>query len=248
MGGEGKKRAAKPARGRRLGGQEMATFVAALEEGGTVAQAAKAAGCCAMTAYNRRKTDPLFAESWAEAVERSNRPWLIAPKNGRKLQKWKPRPMKFTAERKAAYLAHFAATCDADAAARAVGVGDTTVYTHRKQDPDFGAAWEQALGHGYQRLEAELARQLLAAAKAMQAAVEAGAAVPGSAQEFERGLALLKLYNSRRGRPEPRTRAARGERKWSFAEAVAALEKKLRALGYEVDEDQPERPDDDLAA
>lgn len=243
MAGEGKK--AK----RRLGGQEMAAFVAILEAGGTIKAAAEAAGCCVMTAYNRRKKDPAFAEAWDSAVEKANRPWLIAPKNGRRLQKWKPRGVKFTAERKAIYLACFAATCDSDEAARAAGVGDTTVYTHRKQDPEFGAAWEQALKDGYQRLAAELARQRLAAAEAYKAAVAAGAAAPGEEQEFERGLALLKLFQGRGGMgPEPRTRAAQGEKVWSFAEAAAALEKRLKGLGYEVRQDGPERPDDGLEA
>lgn len=235
-------------RARKFGGQETAAFIAALEAGATVAVAAKTAGCSVGTAYNRRRAEAAFRASWEAAVEKSNRPWLIAPKNGRRLQKWKPRPIKFTAERKAIYLEHFAATCDADEAARLAGVGDSTVYTHRKQDPEFAAGWAEALDAGYRNLEAELARQRLAAAKRMKAAVAAGAAAPDHAQEFERGLALLKHYANRRGRPEPRTRLARGDQKWSFGEAVAALEKKLKTLGYAVDEDEPARPDDDMAA
>ncbi len=230
---------------RRLGPQAMAAFIGAIEEGATIARAAKAAGCSRQTAYDRRKADEGFRAAWDEAVEKSNRPWLISMKNKRQLQKWKPRPVKFTDERKEAYLEWFAATCDSDEAARRAGVGDTTVYTHRRTDPEFAAAWADALDQGYARLEAELARQRLAAAARMKAAVD-GASGPDAKVEFEQGLALLKRYDTRRGRPEPfRRMRARP----SFDEAMTMLEKKLMAMGYEIDEDSlPALPDDDMPA
>lgn len=248
--GRGKRAGKKPRRGakRVLDGQAMAAFVAVLEQGGTVAAAAKAAGCSKGTAYGRCKQDPAFAAAWDGAVEKSNRPWLIATRNRRRLQKWKPRGIKFTAERKEAYLAYFAATCDSDEAARLAGVGDTTVYTHRRTDPEFAAAWNTALDQGYARLEAELARQRLEAMKRFKAAIDEAAADPEAAVEFERALKLLRRYDVRSGRPQPIVRL-RDKARPSFAEAIAELEKRLRGLGYEVDEQgEPERPDDDDAA
>ena len=234
--------------GRRLDGQAMAAFVAALEQGATVAAAARAAGCSRSTAYGRRASDPAFRAAWDEAAAKGSRPQLIASQNGRRLQKWKPRA-RFTAARKEIYLAHFAATCDSDEAARRAGVGDSTVYHHRRTDPEFAAAWGEALDQGFARLEAELARQRLAAMKRFAAAIDRGAMEPGQAVEFERALKLLKRYDTRRGRPEPIVRPRGDARRPSFAEALARLERRLKALGYEIDEEAvPARADDAEAA
>jgi transposase len=235
--------------GRRLGGQAAAAFVAALEQGATVRAAAAAAGCSAGTCYNRRRKDPAFRAAWDEAAAKGNRPWLIATKNGRRLQKWKPRGVKFTVERKEIYLAHFAATCDSDEAARLSGVGDTTVYTHRRTDPEFALAWSEALDQGFARLVAELARQRLEALKRFAAAIDKAEADPERAVEFERALKLLNRYDTRRGRPEPIVRPRGGAQRPSFAEGIARLEQRLKALGYEIDEEAvPPRADDAEAA
>ena len=247
----GRDRGGKGAAGakRRLHPQAMAAFVAALEEGGSVAAAARAAGCSAGTAYNRRRADAAFRSAWDAAVEKAGRPWLIATRNGRTLQKWKPRGVKFTTERKETYLAYFAATCDSDEAARRAGVCDSTVYTHRRTDPEFAAAWAEALDQGYARLEAELARQRLAALARFKAAVDRASADPEAAVEFERALKLLKRYDTKRGRPGPIVRPRGGAQRPSFAEAIARLEQRLKALGYEVDEEAlPPRADDAEAA
>lgn len=248
-GSDGKKGGAKSGSGASMSGQAMAAFVAALEQGATVRAAARAAGCSHGTCYSGRKTDAAFRAAWDEAVAKSNRPWLIATKNRRKLQKWKPRGVKFTAERKEIYLTHFAATCDSDEAARRAGVGDSTVYTHRRTDAGFAAAWSEALDQGYARLEAELARQRLAAMKRYAAAIDRAEADPEAAVEFERALKLLKRYDTRRGRPEPLVRPRGGAQRPSFAEAVARLEQRLKALGYEIEEQAlPRRADDEEAA
>lgn len=233
---------------RRLDGQATAAFVAALEQGATVAAAARAAGCSRSSAYARKRQDPAFRAAWEEAAEKGRRPWLIASENGRRLQKWRPRA-KFTAARKETYLAHFAATCDSEEAARRAGVSDSAVYQHRRTDPEFAAAWAEALDQGYARLEAELARQRLAAMKRFAAAIDRAEADPEAAVEFERALKLLKRYDMRRGSPEPIVRPRAGAQRPSFAEAVARLEQRLKALGYEIDEEAvPPRADDAEAA
>ena len=71
----------------------------------------------------------------------------------------------------------------------------------------------------------------------------------GIGGRVERVLKLLKRYDTRRGRPEPITRRRNGAQRPSFAEAVARLEQRLRALGYEIDEEAvPPRADDAEAA
>lgn len=251
MAGRGRGRRGKEPKaggGRRLDGQAMAAFVEAIEQGATIAAAARAAGCSRSTAYGRRETDPAFRAVWDEAVEKASRPWLIAPENGRRLQKWRPRA-KFTTARKEIYLAYFAATCDSDEAARRAGVCDSTVYTHRRTDPEFAAAWAEALDQGYARLEAELARQRLEALKRFAAAIDGATADPERAIEFERALKLLKRYDTKRGRPEPIVRPRGGAQRPGFAEAIERLERRLKALGYEVDEEAlPPRADDAEAA
>lgn len=252
MSGRGRGRSgggrAKAGARRRLDGQATAAFIAALEQGATVAAAARAARCSRATAYSRRESDAAFRAAWDEAVEKASRPWLIAPENGRRLQKWRPRA-KFTAARKETYLAYFAATCDSDEAARRAGVSDSSVYAHRRTDPEFAAAWAEALDQGYARLEAELARQRLEALKRFAAAIDRAKADPEAAIEFERALKLLRRYDTKRGRPEPIVRPRDGAQRPSFAEAIARLEQRLKALGYEVDEQAlPPRADDAEAA
>ena len=61
----------------------------------------------------------------------------------------------------------------------------------------------------------------------------------------ERALKLLKRYDTRRGRPEALVRRRGDAQRPSFGEAVARLEKRLKALGYEVDDEVvPPRADD----
>jgi transposase len=244
-----RKKEAASGSGSSLDGRAMAAFVAALEQGATPAAAARAAGCSRSTAYNRRGSDPALRAAWDEAAEKGGRPQLIASQNGRRLQRWKPRLLRFTTARKEIYLAHFAATCDSEEAARRAGVCESTVYAHRRTDPEFALAWSEALDQGFARLEAELARQRLEALKRFAAAIDGARADPEAAVEFERALKLLKRYDARRGRPEPIVRRRGGAQRPTFAEAVARLEKRLKALGYEIDEEAvPPRGDDAEAA
>lgn len=257
---------AKTGRPRRLDGRGLAAFVGALEKGATVKAAAKAAGFALSTFYHRRQADPAFLEAWDAAMEASRVPVLIAPANGRRLQKQKMRNARFTADRKEIYLSHFASTCDGKAAAEAAGVGETTVSSHRRDDPAFAEAWDAALEQGYAELEAEALRQQLEAQQRYREALRHGSGQAGEAArsgkneaergtadspaaspspeeegrtEFERTLKLLQLY--RRGAGSVGPRKVRRERltRWSFEEAMAALEKKLKAFRVRIEEEAP---------
>ncbi|HEX8365782.1 MAG TPA: hypothetical protein VF603_10930 [Allosphingosinicella sp.] len=64
-------KAARAEAARRLDGQAMGAFLAALEQGATISAAARATGCGRSTAYNRRDGDPAFRTAWDEAAEKA---------------------------------------------------------------------------------------------------------------------------------------------------------------------------------
>lgn len=138
-------------------------------------------------------------------------------------RKAKPKRRAFTKERREAFLAHFAASCNA-AAARAVRVSENCVYAWRKKDAAFRAGWQEALDQGYARLEAELVRE---SAEALKVRANKSAAVRVGTMDAKTALAVLEAYRRSGGR-DPGT-------VWPHpydSEAVAArLEAKMRALG-----------------
>lgn len=216
----------------------MGIFLAALKRGAYLAEAARAAGFSPSGFARLRQRDPAFAAAWEEAMELSDAPRFIAPQNGRRLQLRKVRRTRFSDWRRELFLAHFAGTCDATAAAEAAGVCESTVYRHRVRDPDFAAAFQEALEQGYVRLETELVRQRLEAQKKLKEGVEATGEV---AAEFERVLKLLTRWERRGAAVGPRTVAHGRQKSWTFDEAIALLERKLGALGVPI---PPPRPED----
>lgn len=215
--------------GKRLDPQALGAFVAALEKGAHVIAAAEMAGAAASSFYRLRERCAAFAAAWDEAVAKSSGPMLIAGANKRKLQKRRSRRLRFTRERKEAFLAHFAATCDATASAEAAGVSPDTVSKHLGSDPAFAQGWQAALETGYRLLEAELVAQQRAAQAAYSIAPDMDAAA--RAKDFERSIQLLAQWRRKDGslgrRASPK---ADGRQRWSFEEALEALEKKLRAF------------------
>jgi hypothetical protein len=103
-------------------------------------------------------------------------------------------------------------------------VHEVTVNRHRAKDADFDAACERALEMGYARLEAEALRQRLAEQGRMRAEIVPAGEMAG---EFERVLKLLERWDKRRGKAARSGRV----RDWSFEEAIAEIDRGLRALG-----------------
>jgi hypothetical protein len=151
-----------------------------------------------------------------------------APRGAKKA---KPRRNGFTKSRKEEFLAPFAATCNAKGSARAAGVAWTTVYQHRKSDPAFRAAWEEALDEGYARVEAELVRRsaIVPRVKADGKAARANAAIDPKV-----ALAILESYRRNGGRRP----GAILPRPYDMEEVRARLEAKMRALGMLGDEEE----------
>ncbi|USI71463.1 hypothetical protein [Sphingomonas morindae] len=68
---------------------------------------------------------------------------------------------KWTRARERAFLDHLALSSNIAASERVARMPVGSAYRHRRQAPGFAAAWDQALGEGYKRLEhAMLARAL----------------------------------------------------------------------------------------
>jgi hypothetical protein len=205
----------------------MGQFIQALRRGESVENAARAAAFGVSSFYRKRRADPEFAVAWVEAMEASDAPRLIRPGNGRRLQLRKTRKLRFTAKKKDIFLAHFAGTCDLAAAAEAAGVCVDTVRNHRRKDPEFNADCDAALEQGYKHLEEEAVRERLAAQERLKAGiVPAGEA----AAEFDRQMKLLSQWRRRDGRLGPMARSRQVLKIWSFDDAMALLEKRLKAL------------------
>jgi hypothetical protein len=227
-------------------------FLVALRSGAARDEAAAKAGFSATAFYHARRSDPLFALAWAWANDLSAadahaarsaaaRPGpeeaAIAPNAGRLLQLRPVRRARFDGRRKRLFLDHFAGTADARAAAAAAGISISAVTSARRSDPGFAAGWDEALAVAYADLEAEAVRQRLAAQRDLREGLSPKGEMP---REFERVLRLLARYQRRDGRIALRGRAPGNEARWTFDEAIALLDRKLRALGVRYDVVVPE--------
>jgi hypothetical protein len=252
---------------RRIGEAAKAAFLAALGAGARREDAAAEAGFSLMGFYNARARDPDFKAAWTEALaappatERragayEKRGWRredrIAGANRRFWQR-RRRLVRFDAERQAVYLAHFAATADMKAAAAEAGISVSTVKLHRRHDPAFAEAHEDALEQAYLFLQAEAVRLRLEAAERLRAVEGAvpgrGPAVcphcgrsddPGA--EFDRTLRLLKQHNRSERRPEGRFKLGGRRQRWTFLEAMALLEKRMRGMGVKIEPEPVKGP------
>jgi len=217
----------------------MAAFLAALEGGALVEAAAAAAGVAVSSLYWRRERDPAFAAAWDAAVAASAGPVLVWNQAGRRWQKQRSRRVRFTRERKQAFLDHFAGSCNLAAAAEAAGVSAATVYEHLRRDPAFAEAFQEALALGYTLIEAEAAGQMRAAQEKYRIHPDPDAAA--MAMSFDQCLKLLRQWKRRDGTLSAR-QVSRGHlKRWSFDDAIRALDKKLRALGlrHGIPDDDP---------
>ena len=86
---------------------------------------------------------------------------VIKAGKGRRIQKRRTKASLFGPTKQKLFLDHFAATCNARAAAEAAGVSLNIVYKQRSRDPNFQAAWETAQELGYSTLEAALVQRAI---------------------------------------------------------------------------------------
>jgi len=152
--------------------------------------------------------------------------------NGRRIQRRaprgslqaKPKRRAFTEARRKRFLNHFAASCNAQAAARSVGISENCIYRWRRTNEQFREAWKEALDQGVAALEAE---QIRAAREAIRIRRAKAAAVRVGTMDAKTSLAVLEAYRRSQGR-DPGT-------VWPHPYDVEAvhrrLEKKMRLLG-----------------
>jgi hypothetical protein len=243
MTGEGPSRRAQ----RRIDAEAKAAFVEALRKGARREDAAEALGFSVTGFYGARRRDPAFAAAWTEALaqppaaERRTLAYAergevrIASANRRILQRRRRRHVRFDAGRQQVFLTHFASNCDTRAAAAAAGVSHSTVHYHCRTDSAFATAYAAALQEGYAHLEAEILRQRLEAQARLRSAIDsAGPAarlLAEQAAEFDRVMKVLDRLDRKPRRVERSFRDGGRRRRWTFDEAIAFLDRKLRALG-----------------
>lgn len=227
----------------RIDAEAKRLFLVALRAGAARDAAAAEAGFTANAFYFARRSDPVFALAWAWATDlsaddaraaraASARPGpdeaAIAPNAHRLLQRRPVRRARFDDRRKRRFLNHFAGTADARAAAAVAGVSLSAVGQARRSDDEFARGWDEALAHAYAEIEAEAVRQRLEAQRNLRDGLVPTGEMP---KEFDRLMRLLARYERRDGRVALRGRGPGREARWSFDDAIALLDKKLRALG-----------------
>jgi len=173
-----------------------------------------------------------------DGTRRGSPPLRIIPNKHRKLQVAPTRRKLFDEAAKSEFLEWFAATCNASLAARKCGFHYRTVLRHWREDEAFGERCEAALKMAYPRLE-ELA--LRAAEEALKRAlgekIAGDRAPPPEHFRMDPTTALQLLREHRRhlaglaGGSGARAKPGRPPKRWTFEEAMAALDKKLRSLG-----------------
>jgi hypothetical protein len=234
-----------------------ARFVAALRQGRSREAAAAAVGFPLGSLYTARARDPLFRLAWEWAMDlyawylRVGEPLppdedgaeiRIAPANRRPLQRRRMNWVKFNESRQQIYLDHFAATADSGAAAARAGVCIHTVDTHARRHPEFAAVRAEALKIAVARLEAESVRQRLEAQRRLSETLSPSGEV---AEEFERVMKLLARWDRKDGSLGLRPRPPSPSEVWTFDAAIAALEKRLTALGFIKSSEGPDPPEGD---
>ena len=123
---------------------------------------------------------------------------VIKAGKGRRIQKRRTKASLFGPTKQKLFLDHFAATCNARAAAEAAGVSLNIVYKQRSRDPNFQAAWETAQELGYSTLEAALVQRAIESVNDVvpdEAAMEANYRIP-----FKDAMALLQYQAHSRKR------------------------------------------------
>jgi hypothetical protein len=233
----------RPAR-RLIDAEAKARFLAGLRAGAARPAAADAAGFPLKSLYGARRRDPVFRLGWTwalelsaadeqaarrrDAVPQGDDPIRIAAQGKRPLQRRRMRWVRFIETRQQIFLDHFAGSADAQAAAEAAGVCYATVRAHYRKHPEFAALWDEALRQAVAGLEAEAVRQRLEMQRRLAENLEPKGEMTA---EFERVMKLLTRWDRRDGRVGPREVHHGRQKRWTFEEAMAALDKKLRSLG-----------------
>ena len=156
--------------------------------------------------------------------------------NGRLVQVRAERRDGFTRVRRERFLRALAATCNVRVAAKACGIGVTSIYARRRADPEFAALWQAAIEAAYERLETALLARAMGTGGA--GAVPSDFGDPDDIlpeAEIDAELAL-KLLNRHRATAEGRDAQMRPGRHIATEEETnAALLKQLAVLRRQIE-------------
>lgn len=205
---------------------QIALFTAAVARGALVREAAAEAGVKTSTLYYRRKHDPAFAAAWEGAMAAGPQPVRRDKATGRTRRRSRGRPVKFSRAAKQAFLDHFAGSCDLEASAAAAGISASTVHRHLASDPAFAEGFDEALLIGYRLVEAGAVREVRAAQQKYRLAPKPGA----GALSFERAIQLMRTFRRPGGGGAQPRQGPQARSRWTFDEAMTALQKKLAAF------------------
>ena len=86
---------------------------------------------------------------------------VVAGTNGCVAQRRAPRRDGWTRTKRTVFLDQLEASCNIRQSAEAAGMTDSTARALRRRDPEFAAAWAEALEIGCERLRAELLARAL---------------------------------------------------------------------------------------
>lgn len=134
--------------------------------------------------------------------------------------------VRWTKKMRERFLDHLAATCNVRESAGAAGVNPGSVYTLRRRDPAFAAAWEDALALGYQMLETRAIGHVLAGGVRREP-LDCGVESTAGPIDFDSAVRLLTVHRNAAGKPR------KGGREPRFAtrdETDAMLLKRLKAI------------------
>jgi hypothetical protein len=149
------------------------------------------------------------------------------------------------------FLEWFAATANLGWSARQAGFNYKTVLKHRMKDPVFAADYDRALEQGFARVLAQQLETKIAKDAAAPVGIEGDRDVPAMQQmDPERAMLLLREHGRYLAGPRAGAGAARkqGRRplvatyeevRVAIAKALAAFEKRVRAMGYVIPDYPP---------
>ncbi|HYI63602.1 MAG TPA: hypothetical protein VEW71_01815 [Allosphingosinicella sp.] len=173
-----------------------------------------------------------------DGSRRGSPPLRIIPNKNRRLQVAPTRRKLFGRKAKDEFLEWFAATCNASLSARKAGFHYRTVIRHWREDAEFGARCEEALRMGYARLEELALRAAEEALKPKRRRRIRGDRTPPPEHFAMDPMTAVQLLREHKrhlaGQPGGSGRGAKPGpplTRWSFDDAILALDKKLRPFG-----------------
>lgn len=218
----------KGGRPRLLDAAAQGRFLDSVRRGERLEEAAAASGFALSSFYHRRRRDAEFDSDWQGAMEEAAGPVFVParrPGGKPRLGRRRRRP-RFSAGRRARYLAALGETCNTSESAESADVHRSAVYRCIARDAGFARDNEAALAAGYARLDRRLVEEREARAARALEPPRGIVAIGEPTGDFELAMKLMARWE----RPAPRRRDRWRRRPMSLDEMVDSLEVKLSRM------------------